>query len=293
MVYRMKNMIKQLRKLVSRLAMLLTVLIIFAFVAAPFWSVAELFTHFVPHYAVCFLLASIFGNWRWIVGAIATAAFTLIGMGEPKVSDMTSSLVFYNSNVSNEAALEDWQALVKSVQPEALALVETDWGNTTALHATYPYGCGTKTLGIFGMVYLSRSPVVSCDVYAQGEFPFIRVETAQGVVVYVLHAPPPIGSLTAGNNGYLNRLGYVVGFEKQPVLVVGDFNQSPYSPTFISFLRDSHTRSQMVNVIPTWRPAWLHIDHVLTGKALVAKVTALPWLHSDHRPLKVQVVKVL
>lgn len=284
---------RYLRRLVNRLARLQSILIIFGFVAAPFWSLAELLTHFVPIYALCFLIASVVGSWKWITGVVLLSAWMLIGAGQPQLPMQSPTLIFYNSKVDNSQKLADWQEIVTAHQPDFLALVEADKEETRGLQSSYSYGCGTQDKGIFGVVFLSRSPILNCVVYEIGDYPFIRAQTGEGMVVYVLHPPPPLGRLSADNHRYLEQVANRIKEDNLPALVVGDFNQSPYSPTYMAFWRNSHTHPQMMNATPTWKPFYLHIDHVFASKPLIANVEALPWAHSDHRALKVKVAQLI
>ena len=63
-------------------------------------------------------------------------------------------------------------------------------------------------------------------------------------------------------------------------LLVGDLNSSPYSPHYRALLRAT-TR----NILPTWLPLGLNLDHALVRHGQ-AHSSALPWHTSDHRPLQ-------
>lgn len=65
-------------------------------------------------------------------------------------------------------------------------------------------------------------------------------------------------------------------------LLVGDLNSSPYSPHYRALLRAT-TR----NILPTWLPLGLNLDHALVRHGQ-AHSKALPWHTSDHRPLHIQ-----
>ncbi|SUO93366.1 Uncharacterized protein conserved in bacteria [Suttonella ornithocola] len=107
-----------------------------------------------------------------------------------------------------------------------------------------------------------------------------------GWLYYILHPPPPIGELATENHQYLAQVAKRIAQESLPVMVVGDFNQSPYSPSYFRFKRDIQGKTLLVNGLPTWKPFYLHIDHVFV-KGLSAQAKGLDWLHSDHRPIKI------
>ena len=65
-------------------------------------------------------------------------------------------------------------------------------------------------------------------------------------------------------------------------LLVGDLNSSPYSPHYRALLRATPR-----NILPTWLPLGLNLDHALVRHGQ-AHSKALPWHTSDHRPLHIQ-----
>ena len=70
-------------------------------------------------------------------------------------------------------------------------------------------------------------------------------------------------------------------------LLVGDLNSSPYSPHYRALLRDADLRATTRNILPTWLPLGLNLDHALVRHGQ-AHSKALPWHTSDHRPLHIQ-----
>jgi len=73
--------------------------------------------------------------------------------------------------------------------------------------------------------------------------------------------------------------------EAERALLVGDLNSSPYSPHYRALLRDADLRATTRNLLPTWLPLGLNLDHALIRHG-GAHTTALPWHTSDHRPLQ-------
>lgn len=89
--------------------------------------------------------------------------------------------------------------------------------------------------------------------------------------------------------GIVRKLSVLQG----PIVVVGDFNATPYTPVFTDFMR-------LANVSPLQSPVstfpaklgWLGIpiDHVMVRDVQVTDVEALSSIGSDHRPLKATLI---
>jgi endonuclease/exonuclease/phosphatase (EEP) superfamily protein YafD len=86
----------------------------------------------------------------------------------------------------------------------------------------------------------------------------------------------------------LEKLGEVIAGPDGPVIVVGDFNASPYTPVYRGFTEVAGLAT--FRHFPASYPARLGgfgvpIDHVLARGSRVAELHALPPIGSDHRPL--------
>ena len=104
-------------------------------------------------------------------------------------------------------------------------------------------------------------------------------------VLYAAHPPPPINAdLARARIDYLHELAARLATEDR-ALLVGDLNSSPYSPHYRALLRDADLRATTRNLLPTWLPLGLNLDHALIRHG-GAHTTALPWHTSDHRPLQ-------
>lgn len=283
---------KSLRRFVLRLAVTAFIVVALAFAVSPWYWFPALLTHFVPLYAagawLCVGLA--FVAWQRVLWALLASALTVwcVLPLVDKPAHPEHSLLFYNALIDNPDPGTDAQRIVQQ-HPDMVALVEQggDAPHWQALREAYPYQCARADLGVFSLWLGSKQPLASCQAAAFGDVGWLRV-TAQGCVVYVLHPPPPISPLLADiQQDYLRHLAQQIAAEQQPVLVVGDLNLTPFAPLYWRFVSKARLRSWMGNATPTWRPAGLHLDHVL-GRALRAGVRVLPAWHSDHRALLVQ-----
>lgn len=83
---------------------------------------------------------------------------------------------------------------------------------------------------------------------------------------------------------------------QEHLLVLGDFNSTPWSPRFRRFTAAGGLhRADALGIRGTWAAdPWhmlaLPIDHLLAkGEVRVAELALLPWTASDHRPLRARV----
>ena len=78
-----------------------------------------------------------------------------------------------------------------------------------------------------------------------------------------------------------------------PVVVVGDFNATPLTPTFSDFLKIAGLSASRfyVSTFPSkWKWLGIPIDHILVRHVRVKRIKALPAIGSDHRPLKAELL---
>ena len=76
------------------------------------------------------------------------------------------------------------------------------------------------------------------------------------------------------------------------VLVMGDFNATPFSPIFAEFLKATHLKNSLDGF--GWQPSWpslisflgIPIDHVFVSSELIVKQRFIgPSISSDHLPV--------
>ena len=96
--------------------------------------------------------------------------------------------------------------------------------------------------------------------------------------------PPPINAaLAQARHDYFTQLIPLIQANPR-VLVVGDFNSSPFSPLFRQFLQHSQLKQHASLYQATWQPLMLNIDHILSKNRNIHSHT-LPFHASDHRAL--------
>jgi len=189
--------------------------------------------------------------------------------------------------------------------PDVIVLVEVTqaWDDALAgLASAYPYELAQPREHAFGMVLLSRSPLdeAGTEIIMLPRPPewesdppvalVARIETASGPVTVVgVHPFPPLsGAGYALRNFQLDMMADLVAQQPQPVMAVGDFNATPWSPALRRFIKQTGLRGP--NIAPTWPallgPAGLPIDHVLISRDLrLLSIERGAEIGSDHRPL--------
>ncbi|MDO5356403.1 MAG: endonuclease/exonuclease/phosphatase family protein [Conchiformibius sp.] len=261
-----------------------------------FWF-AELFSHFLPYYAVCFLLAACTA--RGIFRYLWPVCFllSLIWLAYPyQLSHTTNSkqkpswtLLWYNVHLDNPNPLAEI-GLIHTQQPDIIALAELNRSTTgwQKLLSAYPYGCEhAEDHSPFSLFVRARSPFKNCEVQTIDDIPYIRAVLNDQTVIYALHPPPPINDeLARTRRLYLEQTATRIAAESN-VLVVGDLNSSQFSPLFRQFTDAAALQSALSGYTPTWKPFGLNIDHVLYRSRYghTPRVLPQPWQHSDHRAL--------
>lgn len=275
---------------------------------APLAWWCELFSHFRLQYAV--LLAgcglALLGVWRpaAALAALALAAANAIPLlhyyaplNQPVATGAELKVVLVNvyfRNGRHERVLE----YVSGLQPDVAVFLEVTpaWRDALrGLGQLLPYQAQTGELFVASRYpLLGLRPLPLAD---QGAMAVAFTVDAGGgsVTVVGAHANWPLGpGLAASRNHELGLLAAAVHGLPGPVLLLGDFNVTAFSPDFsrllgYSGLADCSAGRGLHPTWPTWfPPLYLQIDHCLASAEL--GVTALatgPFLGSDHYPLEV------
>ena len=124
----------------------------------------------------------------------------------------------------------------------------------------------------------------------------VRLDVAAGLHPWIvaIHAPSPIyGDGLPKRDLIFEKLGALIAGLDGPVIVLGDFNASPYTPVYRDFVEVAGLAT--FRHLPASYPARLGgfgvpIDHVLARGARVTELYALPSIGSDHRPLAATII---
>ena len=264
-----------------------------------FYWLLELFSHFVPWYAVILLLATLLSPKTWQkfwfgLSTVLLAIWMFTPLTNPPTSAPTQQrFISYNLYINNSRVKTDLNWLMQqSADVVFLTEATPSIQIVQRLQAAYPHGCERLDDSPFGLILLSKQALKSCTVLQYGSllnFPAIRAELGNGRIVYAIHPPPPISAYMATERDrVLQTIAEQVSHEQGEVLVMGDMNNTAFAPSFRRFSQISGLKLQVPRAIPTWRPGYISIDHILLRSPHGATVSYGPWLGSDHKPLIAQ-----
>jgi endonuclease/exonuclease/phosphatase (EEP) superfamily protein YafD len=194
---------------------------------------------------------------------------------------------------------------VQRVSPDVVCLYETtpDWQEHLApLTSRYAFSLFTGNGRRTGFACLSRIvPLRVVPPVTDGSAaPWMQLELASGGTVFTFvsaHLSYPIEAAgSAARNRQIAELARELRAVAQPVVVIGDFNVSPYSPYNADFVTSSRLRdcSRGHALAPTWptsfAPLWIQIDRCFVSEGVgVVGYQVGPELGSDHYPLIIDV----
>lgn len=276
------------------------------------WWLGDVAVAFRPGFALVLGCGALLAGWRRQYGWAALCA--AVGLSFPvlcwllpenrelpgaEAGGTGDTLTVYCHNVHGEsrrasAILDE----VRALAPEIVVLIEIDswWAEQLeALEQIYPYHQVEARDGYFGMALFSRRPLEESKVrdYNGYELPSLLVRCQVGgrtVTLIGTHPPPPVSPLSYRIRGWhLRELAREARLREEPLIVVGDFNATPWSAAFRRFLRESGLRKSGVSREITWSPvsrSWLGfpIDYQLASEEWVVKRWKTgKFLGSDHR----------
>lgn len=280
----------------------------------------DLFSHFRYQYLAAFLLLSAVAALQRLRGPallggslfLAAAAGPLHAWLAPRPvgAREVGTLLSFNVHTANpekEAVLE----LLRREQADVVLLYEIDvpWLTATrALKELYPFTVEEPSSDNFGILMLSKHPVLSHDVRYLGA---AQVPTIDAVIAYPAgpvrvigtHPPPPVSAEYAHwRDDHMRLLAELIAKAERPggglasvlpTVVAGDFNATPWS-SGLAPLESVGLRNARRGFPPvtTWMrdTPWisLPIDHVFTDDLLnVSKHRILESCGSDHNPVLV------
>lgn len=189
---------------------------------------------------------------------------------------------------------------VRDADADIVVLEEVDPGwlrGLAELETKYPHRLLDPRPGHFGMALYSRIAFQAEEVWSlsRARGPTLAVKLQhQGRALWVVGVHPMSpggGRYTAMRDAYLAALAQRVAELPEPVLVVGDFNATPWSAGMrIATSANLAFRSLTPPWEPTWRarsPLAVPIDHALcTAPLLITSRDVGPYVGSDHRGVR-------
>lgn len=191
-------------------------------------------------------------------------------------------------------------SLVKAEQPDIAVFVEvnTPWAKElSVLSEIFPYSSTQQESEIFGSAIYSKLPLENASVKAfSNQRRSLLVDAKfQGKIISLIlvHPTVPIKQQTfIDRNKQLAAIGEYAAQVKNPLIVVGDFNTTMWSPFYINMVKTAKLRNARsgFGILPTWPTflplAYIPIDHFLVSKEIgVLKIRTGGNVGSDHLPL--------
>lgn len=185
---------------------------------------------------------------------------------------LNSNLLLVNTNY--EAQLES----IARVEPDIIAFQEytQEWHDVlSARLSNYPHIVATTRQDSFGIALYSKYPIISggIETIVEHSTPVANVEIDLGdklVRVMAVHPPPPVSFRKYSmRNQLMQAIAEIAANQQNAVIVMGDFNATPWTSHFTDMLADGklrHTRGGH-GLYPSWPanpiPFGIPIDHVL------------------------------
>lgn len=238
---------------------------------------------------------------RWRPGG-AFIVLVFVGIwltfpGVPAGSDAgpgTIRLMSFNAFTKNERP-EDVVTLIQREQPDLVLLFEVSEQLDAALvelEREYAYH-QRRLFSRGGSIILSKLPLLEHDLGYAGfssQSARVRLPSGRPLNVFAVHLLSPLGERQwRWRNDGLKVLAASVRNAEGPTVVAGDFNTTPYSVFFRTFLEETGLRPPGVHGLPraTWFSSvpWvgLPIDHVLLSPEItVERAWTGPSAGSDH-----------
>jgi endonuclease/exonuclease/phosphatase (EEP) superfamily protein YafD len=270
----------------------------------------DLFANFRVQYMGLFAMAVIaltVSRWRKtallaLLGvALTTASMAPYFPGSDKPVDVEGSfkLITFNAWFRN-ADVQRTARYLENSGADVIVLQEVDVTRLNELSSvlpSYPHFVGTPQVRR-GVAIFSRTPLSEVEHFEIPER-ITRITRArtqwrgQNIAIIGAHLRWPLSRRKAHQRSYeLGMIAKRVALERDPVLVAGDFNLTPWSEHFARFietsgLRDCALGQGMLASWPTqFLPLRIKIDHCFASPDWqVQRMSLGPKLGSDHFPL--------
>jgi len=248
-------------------------------------------------------------QWKKMLAALLLAGWASVAViryyqpvpAGAAVGEAVLTVASWNVHASNRER-DRALAWLRTVEADVLLLTEVNPGWAAASKAgtaRWPHQiCETRN-GAAGIWLLSRWPLSGVEpagIAADEPRPWIActVECPKGRVRVVgMHPRTPRGGHRfTERNGQLDLAASLAASAPGPVVLLGDWNCTPFSPWFGRMLQRGNLKDAAMGrgLTPTWSSGlwWLPIDHILTGGGL----QVMDWqvnadrLGSDHFPIR-------
>lgn len=281
----------------------------------------EFFTHFKPQLAACFLIyAGLELAARRHRHAAVSLAFSALNavpvlllllpsgtQATPAASAPARLRILHANILTRNTNVTALLSLVAKEQPDAIVLLEPDtrWLNDLSpLTNSYPVWAAMPREDNLGAAIYCRTNAHSVEIFRLSDpeaVPSTLARFAIGgrtLTVVGIHALAPYNSyMWRGRNSFSLELAKKLYGIEGPLVVTGDFNNTPWSAHFRQFLEVSGLRdcAQGHGPQPTWPVAVpplmrIPLDHCFhSDTARILAKRPGPDIGSDHLPLIIDV----
>ena len=293
------------------------------FTALSLFASVFLLGELVVHFKVFYLLGALVSagafavrrKWRWLLFAGVLAAVHVPGVlawylpaSDPLSEGAVTNLRIVTANVlTKNQEHGSFLDFIEDTQPDIVFIQELNdaWAESLqALKEVYAHYAMEPRSDNFGIAMFSRLPLEEIDIryYGEGSVPSVHARlTLDGRSISLLsyHTLPPAGrEYLATRNRQLEAIGAYVEAQDDLVIVAGDLNVTPWSPSYKRMIRASGLKNARrgYGIKPTWTGVplpvpLLPLDHVLLSPGIAVKTFGVgPRIGSDHRPLVVALV---
>ena len=230
--------------------------------------------------------------------------FPASGTGVASAAENHLRVLLANVNVKNSTYAPAID-LIRREQPDLFAIIETNrtWlSELEAIKASYPYRLRSPHAESFGIALYSKFPLqpetISAPSEAEDFHVLATVAAQQPIGVIALHPPPPKNQrLSEQRNQELAAISRYIQTQKLPVIVIGDFNMTLWSPYYQQFTKDAGLKDcrQGFGILPTWTTRfpllYIPIDHCLVSpKITVRQIKTGDNVASDHLPVIAELI---
>lgn len=287
-------------------------------VFAKFHWTLDIFVNFKPQYlvgSIILLVACVIYRRKWFALCMAilaaslfveiqysyTKPFAQAHEAEPNFTVVQYNKFYYNDNYNEIGAWlrgNDFDVVV--VNESLHDAIEP----LKQFKDAYPYQFPYTPSERFGdLSILSRHPVTVTPIPMEfdgrtfiGSKIIVDKEGLEPVTIYAYHANVPIGGQSARRRAFqMESMAMLAGQDKSNnVLLMGDWNLTPYSPLFETVLKRSGMTYQNFGLFPqmTW-PSFnvfgflkIPIDHILFKNGpILADIRKGPSMGADHHSL--------
>ena len=218
----------------------------------------------------------------------------------PHAIDAKHSIYYANVYRSNQTP-QLIAKQIESLDPDIVALTEyhSDLDALLKLEVRYPFSIRQVREDCFGMVVYSKFPIAANPIVSLGSglppeiIASIDIGAGEALTFALTHSIPPLSDEALYKNTLImRRLAQRMRHAEEPIIVVGDFNATPYSWFYQGFISITNLRdaSAGFGLRRTWNAQqwwlWFIIDHVFVNDRIgVQQVQRLESNGSDHYAL--------